>query len=367
MSLTFENANNKYKADAITELSQSDEGRRFLLLRSLSRAGHLKSLADATGIDVSDIGSRDLFPTLYKAAISIKQIETNVKTIYKAERATRAANEATLINELYKMKEFDWGGLHQNSLEKTIVDNYVKKIQSYETLNERIENELFHSMKGYVRCSWYNHWTSIVIEDIFKEHKNVLPSVGLVKKIDFFVRDVPFDLKVTYLPEGYVKDHRKQQGLRPELTLLKQAARARKLEIDKELSDGNLLEHLWNVVADQPDDKAKDLVNELRKVRLLMVDEIETNPTVLITWLYENQGERRFDASNRLFLVLVNEDNFFQSWQLKRNRALLVKDIGTYLNTVPTNAGKVIDFSWEGKTYTTTADVIVVRHSQAKG
>ncbi len=118
-----------------------------------------------------------------------------------------------LINELYKMKEFYWGGLHQNSLEKTIVDNYVKKIRSYDDLNARIDNELFESMKGYVRCSWYNHWTSIIIEDIFKAHRNVLPAVGLVKKIDFFVHDVPFDLKVTYLPEGYVKDCRKQQKL----------------------------------------------------------------------------------------------------------------------------------------------------------
>ena len=62
-------------------------------------------------------------------------------------------------------------------------------------------------------CSWYNHWTSIIIEDIFKDHANVLPAVGLVKKIDFFVRDVPFDLKVTYLPEGYLKE--KRQGGRP--------------------------------------------------------------------------------------------------------------------------------------------------------
>jgi len=366
MPLTFEAANNKYKADAITELSKSDEGRRFLLLRSLSRTEHLLKLAETCGINVSAVGNRELLSTLYNSAVTIQQIKTSVKSIYLSERTTRAANESTLINELYKMKEFYWGGLHQNSLEKTIVDNYVKKIQIYGDLNKRIDNEMLESMRGYVRCSWYNHWTSIIIEDIFKEHKNVLPAVGLVKKIDFFVHDVPFDLKVTYLPEGYVKDCRREQKLRPELTLVKQAARKRNIPIDSELSDAALLEHLWGIIADQPDDEARILINELRKARLEMISTIVHNPTVLIRWLYENQGERRFDASNRLFLVLVNEDNYFQSWQLKRNRTLLANKIIQYLDTVPIDAGKTVEFSWDGRNYKTTADAIVIRHSSMK-
>lgn len=367
MSLTFAAANNQYKADAITELSESAAGRRFLLLRSLSRTEHLQRLAALSGVDISGVGNRELFPTLYNSEVSIDQIETSIKSIFKTERATRAGNEPTLINELYKMKEFYWGGLHQNSLERTIVDNYVKKIQNFDDLNARIDNELFDSMRGYVRCSWYNHWTSIIIEDIFKEHPNVLPAVGLVKKIDFFVHHVPFDLKVTYLPEGYVKDRRKELKVRPELTLLRQAARKRSLEIDKELNDADLLEHLWSVIADQPDDEARSLIGELRGTRLQMVSEIVNDPSVLIKWLYENQGERRFDASNRLFLVLVNEDNFFQSWQLKRNRTLLAMEIGRYLDKVPAAAGRAAKFSWQGVEYEATADVVVVRHSPAKG
>ncbi|HVC45181.1 MAG TPA: hypothetical protein VND20_10210, partial [Candidatus Binataceae bacterium] len=77
--------------------------------------------------------------------------------------------------------------------------------------------------------------------------------------------------------------------------------------------------------------------------------------------------ERRFDASNRLFLVLINEDDFFQSWQLKRNRTLLAKKIGKYLDTIPASAGRTVKFSWDGTKYETTADVLVVRHSPAKG
>jgi hypothetical protein len=127
------------------------------------------------------------------------------------------------------------------------------------------------------------------------------------------------------------------------------------------------LEHLWSIVADQPDPGARELINGLRATRVQMVDEIENDPAVLITWLYENQGERRFDASNRLFLVLVNEGNFFQSWQLKRNRTLLANEIGNYLDTVPAAAGRAVSFTWDGATYETTADVVVVRHTPATG
>jgi len=33
------------------------------------------------------------------------------------------------------------------------------------------------------------------------------------------------------------------------------------------------------------------------------------NPAELIKWLYEEQGERRFDAANRFFLILVDLRN----------------------------------------------------------
>ena len=76
-----------------------------------------------------------------------------------------------MISELYKLKIFDWGGLYQNNLERTIVDNYIKKIKNFDVLMDKIDNEIHESLKGYVLCSWFNHWTSILIEDIFKGHK----------------------------------------------------------------------------------------------------------------------------------------------------------------------------------------------------
>ena len=226
------------------------------------------------------------------------------------------------MNQLYRVQEFNWGGLHQNSLEKTIVDNYVKKITDYEALCRCVENELLVSMRGYVVCSWYNHWTSIIIEDIFKDHVNVLPAVGLVKKIDFFVRDVPFDLKVTYLPEGYLSEKRKAAGHRPELTLLKRTARTHGLSISADLADAALLQDLWAKVSDHPSPTCKQLIAELVNLRNALVSEIERSPDDLIRWLYENQGDRRFDASNRcwstnygIISILGNSSERSRSWK----------------------------------------------------
>ena len=48
-----------------------------------------------------------------------------------------------------------------------------------------IDNELLASIAAMCFGSWYNHWTLIIIEDVFRDHRSVLPAVGRVKNIDF--------------------------------------------------------------------------------------------------------------------------------------------------------------------------------------
>jgi hypothetical protein len=363
MPLTFAQAVSLFKEDHLNELCADVEGRRFLKLRSLNRTDCLERLLRTAGIARPDVGARQLFEAAFNAGISAESVEACIREIYREEREQRRGRETELVNQLYRVQEFNWGGLHQNSLEKTIVDNYVKKITDYETLCRCVENELLTSLRGYVLCSWYNHWTSIIIEDIFKDHPNVLPAVGLVKKIDFFVRDTPFDLKVTYLPEGFLSGKRKAAGNRPELTLLKRAARTHGLPISADLADAALLQDLWAKVADHPSAECKQLIAELVNFRNTLVTDIERDPAELIRWLYENQGDRRFDASNRLFLVLVDQRNYFDSWKLKRAKPLMEEKIRAYLDGCGNNPGRQIDFSWEGEAYSTISDVLVVRHS----
>ena len=79
-----------------------------------------------------------------------------------------------------------------------------------------------------------------------------MPAVGLIKKVDFFIKGVPFDLKVTYLPEGYIKDCRKAAGEKEEIRVLKKFCHAHQVHFDKTLPPARLLEDLWNKVTDLP-------------------------------------------------------------------------------------------------------------------
>ena len=151
--------------------------------------------------------------------------------------------------------------------------------------------------------------------------------------------------------------------LRPELTLLKRASRTHGLPISTDLADAALLQDLWAKVSDHPSSECKQLIAELVNFRDAVVTAIERDPTELIRWLYENQGDRRFDASNRLFLVLVDQRNYFDSWKLKRAKPLMEAKIRAYLDGCGNNPGRQIEFIWEGERYSTVSDVLVVRHS----
>ncbi len=361
--LNFNTATSLFKNDRIRELSSTDEGMRFLKLRSLSRKEHLDYLINKFEMDIGRSKSNnEKLKFIFESNLDYDKINATIQELFEKGRKTRCDTEQHLINELYKVRSFEWGGLHQNSLETTIVNRYVKKITSYEALYDTIEGELHNSLRAYVIASWYNNWTSIIIEDIFKEHANVVPAIGQIKKIDFFVHDKPFDLKVTYLPESYIKEYRKMNGLRPELTLMKSLARDLEIGFDNSVPDSALIPDLWRKLDDNPSNRAEELISELQTCRERLLDNSIANPELLGRWFYENQGERRFDASNRMFLVLVDKTNFFESWKLKikRARPLIVQYVNDYLNRVNIDAGFPIDFNWKEETYSTEADMIFV-------
>lgn len=359
--MNFKQADTLFRAEKLNELCSTAEGIKFLRLRSLSRSEHLTELLNACGVDASALKAKDILPTAFAQSLDIPTIDRFIRSKYDKERSVRKGKEEELFNELYKLKVFDWGGLHQNSLEKTIVDNYIKKISSYELIERKIETDLQSSLRGYVLCSWYNHWTSILIEDIFKDHNRVLPALGLIPKIDFFIDEVPFDLKVTYLPEGFIADKRRDAGLRPELTLLKRSSRNLGIPIDGELSGSAQLENLWTKHTEFKNKAAQELVADLTKFRVDVIEEIEADPGELMTWLYENQGIRRFDASNRFFIVLVNTNNFFEGWKMKRALPQLREATRDFLDE-RRSVGRDVSFDWEGSTYHAKGDVLLIRN-----
>lgn len=359
---TFKQLSNAYNNNDFGIILNHQFGNYFLKLRSLSRAEILRQLALRANINVQNIQGWQLFEYLFCQNILEQTIDDYIREIYMQERNERVGNEDHLYTQLFRLHNFNWGGFYQNAVEQTIVNNYIKKIRDYNHLINSVDNDLAPRLKNYVLCSWYNHWTSILIEDMFKDHEDILPAVGLVKKVDFFWNNFPFDLKVTYFPDGFMKLKRQQRELRPELTELKAFARQNNIPFDREASDDHIFNELLLRIAESPNQNAQDFIAQFHQTRRDIINETIANPNELIVWFYENQGTRRFDAANRFFIVLIDRNNLEESWKLKRNREILNQQINDFLN-----ANKNVDFNqlqlnfnWEGKNYTSYATCLFI-------
>lgn len=351
-----------YQENDFERIFDHELGIYFLKMRSISRSKILKKLAERSGIDISGISGKNLLEFMFCKKIPNEKLDEFIRQIYSIERQERIKNEDYLYTQLYKLKVFDWGGFYQNAVEQTIVNSYIKKIQDYEKLCNSIEDDINPRLRGYILCSWYNHWTSILIEDMFKDYPSVLPAVGLVKKVDFFWQGFPFDLKVTYFPDGYMKLRRKEMGLSPELTDLKKFARRNDIPYDKNAKDREIFSELLTRISEDTSKAAKRFMEEFHEVRRDIILDTMHKPNDLIKWFYEKQGIRRFDAANRFFLVLVDLNNLEDSWKLKRNKKLLHRKINEFLsNNKKIDYEKLkISFEWRDRIYTTYATILFI-------
>jgi len=187
-----------------------------------------------------------------------------------------------------------------------------------------------------------------------------LPAIGLIKKVDFFIDEAPYDLKVTYFPDGFMTLKRKEKGLKPELTELKQIAKENNIKFDSSQKNKFLLSELLNILSESHLESVKEDVNNFHKTRWEIIEETMKDKKELIKWLYEEQGERRFDSANRLFLVLIDKNNLEESWKLKRNIDFLKESINSYLDKFKINVNSKITFNWKDEKYTTVSDVLFI-------
>ncbi|HSZ25851.1 MAG TPA: hypothetical protein VK766_09045, partial [Cytophagaceae bacterium] len=339
----------------------------WLKIKSIIRKELIANFTKVNTIVLIETSLAKKFVELYN--LLCKDVENSHKLLdeyIKTEnhKQVTALDTVQLVSELYKLKNFDWGGDYQNSLDKYLISRYVKVHKSYDTLISKFKPEINDAVQGYVLNSWYNHWSSILIEQVFKSHSAVLPTVGQIKSVDFFINNIPFDLKVTYLPAEYIKEKCKEKGFPVELTFLKKKADEAKINYDKKAKPNDILYEIVERMKDRKDSFCTTVLETLKNQKLEILKEVQNNPKILATWLYENQGEMRFGSENRLFLVLVDTDDFTGSWKLKRNLDLLKPTIMTYLDNFKNKkTGDLkVTFNFKGKpqTFTALTDIIFV-------
>lgn len=94
----------------------------------------------------------------------------------------------------------------QGQLDQKIQAEYVRKFFRYEDLINGVKSKLHDDITSYVIATWYNHWTTVLIEDHISLHLRVVPTLKNNFGIDIFFDGQPFDLKTTYLPRDYPID-----------------------------------------------------------------------------------------------------------------------------------------------------------------
>ena len=359
----------QHDSASLEQFNNDSAGQLWLKLKSIIRPELIKEFIGKNDITLLVSTSSKQFEELFAVLSKDTAVSHSILDKYIQEKNKLILEELDtnkLVSELYKLKIFEWGGDYKNSLDKYLVSHYVKIIKSFDELMLKFETEINHAVQGYVLNSWYNHWSSILIEHIFKSHKNVLPTIGQIKNVDFFINNIPFDLKVTYFPSEYLKLKRKEKGLPVELTYLKSKAKELNILFDKTGSSGDIYYEITEKMKDRGDKLCFDVIETLKRDNLAIVREAQNNTKLLSKWLYENQGEMRFGSENRFFLVLIDTDtpNFSNSWKLKRNIELLTPIIHKFLDKFSTkNIEELkVAFNYPGRpeTFHSLAEIIFV-------
>ncbi len=363
--MKFNECKKLFEADKISELTGNESGLLWLFVRSINRKELLEKFFESYGIIPSAKTANHQFEELYYLLLKDDNGVGKLTSFIKENAKIYSAfEEASISSELYKMKYFAWGGDYTNALDKYLIDRYVKVHSSFDTIISKLETEIPMAVSGYVMCSWYNHWSTILIENIFKQHMKVLPAIGNIKKIDFFVEGIPFDLKTTYVPQNFIETERKKQGFKTEIQELKAIAKKYKIPFSTIGKEKDIAYEITQRIRESDDLECRAELEKMFDFRKSLVLECIQNPQKLIQNLYENQGEMRFDSSNRLFVILVDINNFEDSWKLKRNTKLLKDKIMEYLDSFSKEMliNKKITFTHKAKSgeFSATSDAIFI-------
>jgi len=366
----YEHWNNKLASQDLDDFTSNPEAMLWLKIHSITKKDVMDDFVEANKIQLHAKKVEDKAVEIYNR-ISDKDIHVWNDLLDKFFRQKnteqlQALDIEQLKLDLRRVQHFKWGGDQNNSLDKYFVTHYVKAIASYDALQAKLGSDALSVVSNYVIASWYNHWSSIIIEHLFKQHKNVLPTVGQIKSIDFIIKGIPFDLKVTYLPKWYqpeIAKHLASKGLQTtELKALKQYAKKAGIKYDTKLDENEQHYQILSQLKDAGGKNYDDALKELESIRNETVQYAISHKNELAKLMYENQGAMRFGSENRLYLVLIDKSDMQNSWEMKRDFPRLNSEITKYLDSFKAeNLSKMqIDFHYSGKPYKTHADVLFI-------
>lgn len=356
----FEKWDKEFRANNLFAFNNEEKALLYLKVRAICRGKLIQEFTEKYEFKLNSTKVNDQFSELYGILENCPE-RKSILDSYLRDRNNEwykkmGIDEEKVKSGLRKINAYEWGGDQNNSLDQYLVRRYIKVISDYDTLQKKA-NEIAENAWKFVQTSWYNNWTSYLIESLFKKHERVLSAIGEIKSVDFFIDDYPIDLKVTYFPNEYMEKKLKAKLGHKEITWLKNKAKSWGIKPDKNLTDAEQLAYLKEELENHGH---SEVITELAKEKMSIIDKTCKQPEELIKWLYENQSSRLFGAENRLFLILVDKKDIKQSWKMKRAFSLIEPKINDYLNNFTANSLKKINFIFNKQNYTALSDIIFI-------
>lgn len=356
----YEKWDHEFRTNNLFAFNNNDKALLYLKVRAICRKTLITQFLKENNLTLKSTKVKEQFPELYALFEDkpelIPQLDCFLRNRNNEWYKEMGVDEDKVRTALHKINAYEWGGDHNNSLDQYLVRRYVKVISDYDTLQKKA-TEIQANAWNFVQTSWYNNWTSYLIESIFKKHERVLSAIGEIKSVDFFIDKYPIDLKVTYFPNEFMEKKLKDKIGNKELAWLKKEAKKVNISPDKGLSDAEQLTFLKEELENHGH---SNIIDALTKHKQKIIDEACKHPEELMKWLYENQSARLFGAENRLFLVLVDTKDMKQSWKMKRAFTLIKPTVENYLDSFNAHSLKEIKFTFNQKKYTSLSDIIFI-------
>jgi hypothetical protein len=274
----------------------------FIKLKSLKK-DYLRLFCREYNIDSSSNITETISAALHAfddKKISTEDINTFIKRLYekirKDEMELTGATHQEIVRELNKVDEHIWG-MVQGDVDSHIQSNYVRKFYKYDDIVKAIRANLYNSIESYTLSTWLNHWSTVFLEDLINDNKNVVPIIKKIKGVDVIWNGQPVDIKVTNLPGEWFKD-------------------------------GYDIEYAIN------------------------------NPKVVCRYMYQLQGALRFGDDNRLFIIIYDKNSPENSWKIKRDYNLIKAKIDGFFDQK--TELDAINFKYGSKQYLAHSKVMFI-------
>ncbi len=352
------------KETDLYKLQQEDGFSRYILIRSLANE-HLKELIkNTTGEDLKKGKTVELYEKLYSSDVTEDAIIDYIKKQYPIVREKRKEQEIHLPKIVEEFSDVKCGIRNDNlnDTAKELVRD--KSIETKNDLEIKIDELLNGTIRGYILWQYYNQVTNDLIEHIFNDHKNVIPTLRKIKYVDFMVKVgnniIPFDLKITHISDDYFDLYKK--GLtsstdgsdgyiigtnKSEIELIKEHYKNIKKELELPNYGGLKKIEIINILNQLGTENTRTFIKSVLDDRRQMISEIENDLKSVEWWNYKYQGERLFKNNNRFFVFLAYKSSFEDARPLKGNLVAIEKKVTQKLNEIANGEFNDISYYYE--------------------